>query len=36
MYVDLDIVGCGCNHWLYMEEPERFNALIRSFACGEM
>lgn len=23
----------GCNHWLYMEEPERFNQIIGDFAC---
>uniref|UniRef100_A0A7S0ING8 AB hydrolase-1 domain-containing protein n=1 Tax=Calcidiscus leptoporus TaxID=127549 RepID=A0A7S0ING8_9EUKA len=23
----------GCNHWLYMEEPERFNQLVGDFAC---
>ena len=22
----------GCNHWLYMEEPEKFNKLLGDFA----
>ena len=21
----------GCNHWLYLEEPERFNSLVSAF-----
>lgn len=21
----------GCNHWLYLEEPAKFNALVRDF-----
>jgi len=32
----MDVYIVGCDQWLYMEEPERFNALISSFACGEM
>ena len=24
----------GCNHWLYLEEPERFNSLVLEFVLG--
>lgn len=24
----------GCNHWLYLEEPDQFNKLLRNFAAG--
>lgn len=26
----------GCNHWLYLEEPERFNTSVAGFVCPEL
>mmetsp|Transcript_7263 Transcript_7263/g.21433 ORF Transcript_7263/g.21433 Transcript_7263/m.21433 type:complete len:291 (-) Transcript_7263:364-1236(-) len=28
------VVFEGCNHWLYLEEPDAFNRLLRDFATG--